>query len=316
MLPDLFRVRAGDYVQAGHLLDLFPYDEETGVRWMEMEERLELVTMYKLLFCSPQLIATFVRFKKSTRVAVCKPGASSWWSVHTAHPFPLFVDMAFHQGKLFVIDHSKDTLFVIDICVDRTTGDPWVSRVKQAIVGVPRPSTTILGRENVIVKMLYLVELHGALMMVLRKMHCKLMKVLGGPLSGTLVPTGANEFEVFKADFQRSQWTKVTTIGDDQVLFLRRRCSRSVSVSRSEMPGDCIVFFENDDEDLDWFDEESSDSCRVYDMKDGKVSIAPTAVSWKLMPTLIITVDPECAAACSKMQKVLCSIQERGEFVI
>ncbi|TVU24401.1 hypothetical protein EJB05_26835, partial [Eragrostis curvula] len=46
-----------------------------------MEDGPELVTMYKLLFCSPQPIATFVRFQKSTWVALCKPGASSWQGV-------------------------------------------------------------------------------------------------------------------------------------------------------------------------------------------------------------------------------------------
>ncbi|TVU24388.1 hypothetical protein EJB05_26822, partial [Eragrostis curvula] len=72
-LPDLFRVPRP---QAS-------YGEETGgVRWKEMEDGPELVTMYKLLFCTPQLIATFVRFQKSTRVAVCKPGASSWAYLH------------------------------------------------------------------------------------------------------------------------------------------------------------------------------------------------------------------------------------------
>ncbi|KAG2565922.1 protein PYRICULARIA ORYZAE RESISTANCE 21-like [Panicum virgatum] len=34
------------------------------------------------------------------------------------------------------------------------------------------------------------------------------------------------------------------------------------------------------------------------------------------MPTLIITVDLECCRCSSKIQKVLCCIQDRGEFVI
>ncbi|CAL4983498.1 unnamed protein product [Urochloa decumbens] len=97
----------------------------------------------------------------------------------------------------------------------------------------------------------------------------------------TVVASERNEFDVFKADFEEMQWTKVTTIGDDQVLFLRRRCSRSVCVSGHEIPGDSIVFMENDDEDRDWYDEDITSSCSVYNMKDSKVSRLLPMVSWK-----------------------------------
>nr|CAB3490241.1 unnamed protein product [Digitaria exilis] len=49
---------------------------------------------------------------------------------------------------------------------------------------------------------------------------------------------GGNEFKLFRVDFQQSKWVEVTTIGDNQVLFLRRRCSRFIPVSLEEMPGD------------------------------------------------------------------------------
>uniref|UniRef100_A0A0A8XT01 KIB1-4 beta-propeller domain-containing protein n=1 Tax=Arundo donax TaxID=35708 RepID=A0A0A8XT01_ARUDO len=98
---------------------------------------------------------------------------------------------------------------------------------------------------------------------------------------GTVIPTGRNKFNVFKTDFQQSKWTEVTTIGDDQVLFLRRRCSRFVCVSQSDLPGDCIVFLENDDEDHNWYDKDSSNSCSVYNMRDGKVSTLLPMISWK-----------------------------------
>ncbi|CAO2149565.1 unnamed protein product [Urochloa humidicola] len=98
----------------------------------------------------------------------------------------------------------------------------------------------------------------------------------------TVIPTGQNEFEVLRADFQQSRWSKVTTIGHDQVLFLRRRCSRFVHVSQREMLGDRIVFLNNDDEDHSWCEEdESSDSCSVYDMRDGSISAFAPGVSWK-----------------------------------
>jgi hypothetical protein len=58
-------------------------------------------------------------------------------------------------------------------------------------------------------------------------------------VAGTFIPSGW-EFEVFMADFQQSKWTKVTNIGDDQVLFLRRRCSRFNRVSPEEMLGTAL----------------------------------------------------------------------------
>jgi len=91
--------------------------------------------------------------------------------------------------------------------------------------------------------MLYLVEFesHGTLLMVHRKTYGQGRIGPRWLVAGTFISSGW-EFEVFMADFQQSKWTKVTTIGDDQVLFLRRRCSRFIRVSPEEMPGDRIVF--------------------------------------------------------------------------
>jgi hypothetical protein len=48
------------------------------------------------------------------------------------------------------------------------------------------------------------------------------------------------------------------------------------------MPGDRIVFIDKDNEDHNWCEEdESLDSCRVYDMRDGSISAFAPAVSWK-----------------------------------
>jgi hypothetical protein len=283
-LPQRFRVRShGERVG----------EEETGVAWMEMEDTTELLTIYKLVFCSPHLIAAFVRFQRSARVAVCQPGADSWWSVHTAQRFPLFVDMAFHQGNLYVTDYFE-ALVAIDVSVDGTTGDPWVSGVRQSINGNTSCLLNLGMSKNVIVKMFYLVELRGELLMVRRKMHgqrktpivaASVWRDVGRSSEeffSNVIPTRRNEFEVFRADFQLSKWSKVTTIGDEQVLFLRRRCSRLVHVSQDGMPGDRIVFIDKDNEDHNWCEEdESLDSCRVYDMRDGSISAFAPAVSWK-----------------------------------
>jgi hypothetical protein len=157
-LPLRFRVRSHRR-RAG--------EEETEVEWMEIEDAAEQLTMYKLVCCSPQLIAASITFQRTTQVAVCQPGADSWWSVHTEE-FPLLADMTFQQENLYVTDYFE-ALFMIDISLDGTTGDPWVSRVRRSI-GYPCHLNLGTG-ENVIVKMLYLIELHGELLMVRRKIH-------------------------------------------------------------------------------------------------------------------------------------------------
>jgi hypothetical protein len=106
---------------------------------------------------------------------------------------------------------------------------------------------------SMLLKKLYLVESCGALLMVRRAIWCR---VTGE--SGSKLVAGQSVFEVFKADFEHSRWDKVTTVGDDQVLFLGR-CSRAVSVSQYDFPGDKILFL--DDDELDDYDYEDENSC-------------------------------------------------------
>jgi hypothetical protein len=246
------------------------------VSWIEIEEPPEKLTMYKPVFCSRQLIAIFITYQYSTKVAVCQPGAASWWSVHVDHRFELTDDMAFHQGKLYILNDDDHSLFAMDISVDHRTGAPWICQVRRVISGVliPRPAVRGICR-NEHQKMLYLVESesHGTLLMIHRKTYGQGRIGPRWLVAGTFVASGW-EFEVFMADFQQSKWTKVMTIGDDQVLFLRRRCSRFIRVSPEDMQGDRIIFLDRDDEDHDWYDHggSSSDSCKVCDMRDGTVS--------------------------------------------
>ncbi|CAL4986793.1 unnamed protein product [Urochloa decumbens] len=270
VLPALSRVRA------------WHVNDASGHPCMETEG----LTVQKVLFCTPHLVAALVRDEKKfrkepARVAVCRPWPSSWWSVLVDHRSPLFVDMAFHQGQLYGFDHNKDGLFAIDITVDQSTGDPWVSQVRMVIDRFLTCPFRFVFHETIIMQSIYLVESCGELLMVCRTMHGRWKQYPTGLETGTVISTERNEFEVLKADFEERQWNKVTTIGDDQVLFLRRRCSRSVCVSEHEMPGDSIVFMQNDDEDRDWYDEDTLSSCAVYNMKDSKVSSLLPTVSWK-----------------------------------
>ncbi|KAL6653949.1 hypothetical protein ACP70R_007414 [Stipagrostis hirtigluma subsp. patula] len=190
---------------------------------METEHAMGM-TVQKLLLCTPRLIAALASVKanslirETTRIAVCQPGAGSWWSVRVDGRITEFIDMAFHRGELYAYDDHRDGLYAIDITVNQSTGDPWVSQIRSGMTmrGRWKPMPT----------------------------ECE---------TRTVTATGQNEFQLFKADFEGFEWTKMATIGDDEVLFLRRRCSRSFCVARHGMPGGRVVFMENDDEDRDWY---------------------------------------------------------------
>ncbi|CAL4991819.1 unnamed protein product [Urochloa decumbens] len=254
-----------------------PAVDEAYIESMEMDALMVEPKSRKLVFCSPHLVAAIVLLWGATRIAVCQPGAT-WWSVSAESRCPGFVDMAFHQGKLYALTGMDTLLFAIDVSMDHNTGHPWVSQMLQVI---NNPPLFIPGPDPLtILKMTYLVEARGALLVVLRKMQCQYAAGATGLAAFEAVAGEQNEFEVFEANFVQSQWTKVTILGDDQILFVRRRCSRSVSVCHDEVPGDSIFFLENEDEDLLW-SKVASSSCSVYSMKDGKVSTPLPTVSWK-----------------------------------
>ncbi|CAN6372834.1 unnamed protein product [Urochloa humidicola] len=129
-LPALSRVRL-QRVGDDEIID------EAGHAWVEMDEG-EKLDVSKIIFCSPHLIAAIFRFRKadSSRIAVCQPGATSWWSVRGDQYWaPLFLDIVFHKGKLYALDHT-DTLFSVEISMDHSTGDPCVSQFKEVISSI------------------------------------------------------------------------------------------------------------------------------------------------------------------------------------
>ncbi|CAL4983497.1 unnamed protein product [Urochloa decumbens] len=244
----------------------------------------------RLLLCSPDLVVLQLQgcyepgegrgILYGSQRASRDPGAGSWWSVCMDDlTVPILAAMALHEGTLFAVERYTGKLYAIDIGVDESTGDPWVSRFRLVIDSVPScPSSTIPhGHGHRIMEPLFcLAESRGALLMVRRQMYDRLWSQ-----RDKLNATGLNEFQVFEADLQASCWTKVATIGDGQVLFLSGDHCRSLSVSKHGMPGDRIVFFEDDNEIRSWY-EESTSSCSVYDMRDSKISaFFPTALHWK-----------------------------------
>jgi hypothetical protein len=226
----------------------------------------------RIIFCSPHLIAVIFNFQREgiTRIAVCQPGVYSWWNVHEDDP--LFVDIVFHQGKLYALN-CMDALFSVDVSVDHTTGDPWVSQIQKVIDGLHTCHHIFLPGGLLIKRVNYLVESRGALLLVCREMDLRLKA--GNWAKIEVLETEETRFEVYEANFDQSQWARVTTLGDDQLLFLCGQFCRSVNVSCKEMPGDRIFFMDIDHR------KRASSSCSVYNMTDGKMSTPLPMVSWK-----------------------------------
>ncbi|CAL4893176.1 unnamed protein product [Urochloa decumbens] len=142
------------------------------------------------------------------------------------------------RGNLYALVFGENLLNV-NISQDPNTGNPQVSRIGQVIKGDPWYAVVYpdMIRDE---KKLYLVESHGKLLMVRRKVWCKFDD------DGKAVTlAGKNEFEVFEADLEHSRWINVTTLGDDQVIFLGKRCSRAVSASQYGISGDQIFFLDD-----------------------------------------------------------------------
>jgi len=144
--------------------------------WMHIQDPEKMPVINKMILCSPNLVAAFagstlLNAGNNSQIIVCQPGASSW-SVRANDKCELFEDMTFYQGKLYAVA-SDENLLVVNISQDPTTGDPQISRIGQAIKGDLAHSTDTPDDAEW-KKKLYLVELGGALLMVRRKVCCRM----------------------------------------------------------------------------------------------------------------------------------------------
>ncbi|KAK3127028.1 hypothetical protein QOZ80_7AG0567180 [Eleusine coracana subsp. coracana] len=273
-LPGLSRVQlippdaVAKYVRIGPVSMFYPHPT-----WMHIIDPKKTPVINKLIVCSPNLIAAFIgstmaNCGQNSQILVCKPRASSW-SVRANDECMVFEDMAFYQGKLYAIA-TDENLLAVNVCQDPSTSDPQVSKVEQVIAGDPFHT----GFHTVVKKKLYLVESCGTLLMVHRKIFCNETDM------GLVAAT--NEFEVFKADLKQSQWVNVTTLGDDQMLFLGRPCSRGASTSEYGIPGDQIFFLDDMMENAlaEYTFDEDITSVNAYDMRTGNVS-SPLPMVWE-----------------------------------
>ncbi|CAN6325630.1 unnamed protein product [Urochloa humidicola] len=123
--------------------------------------------------------------------------------------------MVLFQGKLYALDSNtvdpKD-LIAIHIVDDDDCSEPRVSRIEHLIQGASLPPQKYFFCKH------YLLESHGTLLMIRRKLYIKAEHLSGRRYASTLV-AGSSEFEVFKADIERGLWSEVRTLG------MTKRCS-------------------------------------------------------------------------------------------
>ncbi|XBJ20513.1 hypothetical protein VPH35_011328 [Triticum aestivum] len=246
------------------------------ITWMHINDS-EKLHITKLIMCSSNLVAALVGIGHTSQILMCQPGALSW-SVRAYNQCKDFQDMSFYQGKLYTVAKDEN-LLMVNISQDHSTGDPQVSRIGQVIKGDSPPWYSRVFEDNSkAYKKLYLVESCGMLLMVRRTIWCQVPE----PGGDDKVMAGKNEFEVFEADFEHSRWVKVSTVGDDQVLFLGRRCSRSMSVSQYGLPGNRIFFLDDDEDNrIEYAYDEENTSFGIYSMRFRSIRSGAPNISWK-----------------------------------
>jgi hypothetical protein len=91
------------------------------------------VVVVRLIVCSAHLIAALFQRSHGFRIAVCRPGASSWSAARKLHAW--IFDIAFYQEKLYAVNYLNDLMLIaLDISVDDNTGDPRVARIETVVV--------------------------------------------------------------------------------------------------------------------------------------------------------------------------------------
>jgi len=174
--------------------------DETPVTWMDIKDLAD-TSVITLIVCSKHLIAAIVAISGLGTIALCRPGAAAW-SVSAHEQCMWLSDMVFFQGKLYAIDTNED-LLSIDIVDELDNDRPSVSRIDRIIEGEPQLP------QSYPKSMLCLLESHGTLLMVRRKMNSKRYTVY---MSGKEVSVemghrvGSSEFQVVEADLKRLLW--------------------------------------------------------------------------------------------------------------
>ncbi|CAN6211657.1 unnamed protein product [Urochloa humidicola] len=232
-------------------------EEEIPQESLDMDAEM---SVYKLVVCSSLLAAAIVNLGPLYTVALCRPGADSWL-VSRLLRRNQHIDMMFCGGKLYVLDEFKN-LLAIDVGEDNDNSELSISQVECLI---DNPSVTFSLMQNGATSIhQYLVESHDALLMV----RTTFFGVISDDDTGCMStkPVGI-EFKVFEADFHSSRWVDVTSLGDDQALYISQSYSQSVCVSPYKLKGNSIFIL--DDGTCNWFWSGKTSSYAVHRMSDG-----------------------------------------------
>ena len=120
------------------------------------------MSVYKLVVCSSLLAAAIINLRPMYTIALCRPGADSWFvSRLLRRDQP--IDMMFYRGKLFVLGEF-DNLLAIDVGEDNDNGKLSISQVECLIEA--RSITFSFMPNGVSYINDVLVESHGALLMI------------------------------------------------------------------------------------------------------------------------------------------------------
>ena len=254
-LPDLDmydRIEEPDEVINGHSMCYICLDVDVTM------------SIYKVIVCSVLLVAAIVDIGDLRTLAVCRPGGNLWFV--SALGYDRSFDIILHGGKLLTVDGWRN-LCVIDVEEDSDNGSLFISRIERIIKGPPWPLRQFPG--GLLVFDQYLVESHGALLLVRGTIYGKPPE---DNHTGFEIRAVRFEFEVCEADFQSSQWVERRSVGDDQVLFLGPRCSKSVCAPQYNLKGNCIFFL--DDGHCQWYWKHAPSapsSYAIFDMSDESV---------------------------------------------
>ncbi|CAN6381698.1 unnamed protein product [Urochloa humidicola] len=236
------------------------YDSESHLECFDTQD----FKVMKLIVCSPDLVAALFGSSYYNWIAVCRPGGSTW-SVALSLSI---TDVTFYQGRLYAVDYDED-LLALDTIMDVKTGDPQVSRIGQPI------KANHFEKPKAFNRMVYLVESCGKLLLV-RRMIFHTHTAARGQIH-TFDEQLEPELAVFKADFGRSRWARVTNVEDDEALFLGP-CSRAVCLPQDDSTGNRIWFL--DDYKDYYYPSNDSSTSGTSDMANGKFSSPLPMISW------------------------------------
>ncbi|CAN6199042.1 unnamed protein product [Urochloa humidicola] len=230
------------------------------------------MSVYKLVVCSSLLTAAIVNLGPLYTIALCRPGADSWLVSRLLRRYQ-HIDMMFYGGKLYLLDEFKN-LLAIEVGEDNDNGKLSISLI-ECLIETPSVTFSLIRNGETSIHQ-FLVESHGALLMV----RATFFGVLSDDDTGCMStkPVGF-EFKVFEADFHSSWRVGVTSLGDDQALYISQSYSQSVCVSPYKLKGNCIFIL--GDGTCDWLWSGKTSSYAMHSMNDGGTYLPKSTGSFK-----------------------------------